>query len=60
MKTILFCLAAISMACMLSVVFFGPTAKHQGAERAIALIEAATCGNDDGVVAQGWEEHCLK
>lgn len=48
------------MACMLSVVFFGPTAKHQGAERAIALIEAATCGNDDGVVAQGWEEHCLK
>ncbi|KAA8704138.1 hypothetical protein [Pseudomonas cannabina] len=60
MKTFLYCLVAISTACMLTVAFLGPTAKREGAERANAEIEASVCGDDDGVVAKGWEEHCLK
>jgi hypothetical protein len=58
LKHLLYSLAAIGLGCFIGGVLLGPTAYRMGVERATSEIEASTCGDRDGVVAEGWEERC--
>lgn len=60
MKALISGILLTSFGLFVGAVLLGPIAWNLGAEKARLEIEASACGDQTGVVSEGWEAFCIK